>query len=105
MNEKQIEKLAELGNEWIKGDMHRIYFDDLAGWYGLKTKLYNSGNINSATFRGDEISNTEAREIENKFLGKKVYFDVNANKFGSTGFEKLPKSLAYIVEKITAAVS
>ena len=27
MNAQQIQKLVELGNEWQKGDKHRIYFN------------------------------------------------------------------------------
>lgn len=96
-----IDKLKEIGNEWTSGNMHRIYFEDLAGHYGLVTKCYNSGKIMSATFRGDAISNTQAREIEVKFIQSKVWFDVGTGEFAQKNVQ--PKAFARIVESIKAA--
>lgn len=105
MNTNQIDQLKKLGTEWTKNEMCRIYFDNLPKWNGLNAKYYNSGNISSATFRGEEISNTTARGYEHKFDQCKLWFDLNTGEFGSRGFEKLPKSLAYITAAITAKIS
>ena len=108
MNAAEIEQLKKIGNEWSSADgsKHRIYFNDLEGLYGLKCQYYNSGNISSATFRGEKISNTTAREYQDKFAGdKKIWFDINSGTFESKGFDKLPKSLAYIIEQIKNRVA
>lgn len=95
-----IDNLKKIGNEWIKGDMHRIYIDDLPRHYGLNAKYYNSGKIMSATFRGDEISNTQAREIEGRFIESKVWFDVKTGEFQQKNVQ--PKAFARIVESVKA---
>ena len=58
-----IERLKEIGNEWIAGDKHRIYFNNPAQYI-------------------DEISNSKARKI-NAFC--KVFFDVPSGKFYHQG--------------------
>lgn len=94
------EKLMELGNEWKSGDKHRIYFEDLPKFFGLNAKYYNSGKIMSATFRGEEISNTQAREIEGRFTQSKVWYDVTTGQFEQKNVQ--PKAFAAIVASITA---
>lgn len=92
-----IEILKQLGNEWQKGDMHRIYFDP-AEFYGLRCEYYNSGKIRKAWLNGEEISNTQGREIEGRFVQSKIWFDVKAEQFDSKNIQ--PKALARIIENI-----
>ena len=76
------QKLIELGGkEWIKGDMHRIYINmDL--FYAnseLQVTFYKTGNISSAKFQGEVISNSKAY----KLIPAKLYFDVKTGKFNA----------------------
>lgn len=75
-----IEKAIEKGNRWTKGRFDRIYFN----WeqMGLEVEYYNTGNISSATWKGEEISNSEAYRI----AGCKVWIDVNDEKVHWQGF-------------------
>ncbi len=95
------DKLIELGNEWQKGESHRVYFNNLAQWYGLKVTRYNSGSIMSAAFDGETISNSYAKEIEGKFFGVKIWFDFADGEFHSQGNIK-PGALNKIINNIKA---
>lgn len=81
MDKRQVSKIKELGNEWQKGDYHRVYFNNLGTWYGIATERYNSGNIQSATLDGKTISNSQARRLLQKFASVKFWFDLNTGKF------------------------
>ncbi len=96
------DKLIELGSEWQKGENHRVYFNDLSAWYGLRLVRYNSGNIQSATFDGEAISNSYAKEIDGKFVGVRVWFDFADGEFHSQGTIK-PGAFNKIVNNIKAA--
>lgn len=96
------DKLIELGSEWQKGENHRVYFNDLPQWYGLKAIRYNSGNIQSATFDGEVISNSQAKEIDWKFAGCKVWFDFTDGEFHSQGNIK-PGAFNKIIRNIQEA--
>lgn len=78
-----IEILKEMGNEWQKGDKHRIYFNDLGAYYGIETERYNTGNICGATQDGERISNSEAKRILGRLLDCKVWYDLNDNQWYS----------------------
>ena len=82
MDNMSIDKLTAIGgNEWRGGDHHRIYFNDLAGLYGLRYGRYNTGNISWAKLNGEEISNSRARRILGRLYGS-LWYDVNRGEFG-----------------------
>lgn len=84
-----IETLKKIGGkEWQKGDHHRIYFNNLTGWYGLETTHYNTGNISSATLDGERISNGRARKIEGRLSYGKLYYNVKDGKFYYNGLDR-----------------
>ena len=72
----EIKTLTDSGfNRWTKKlpngkVMDRLYIKP--EYLGLELTRYKSGNISSATFNGETISNSEARRIE----GTKCYVDV-----------------------------
>ena len=83
-----IENLLQVGGkEWQKNGMHRVYFNDLPGLYGLKVTRYNTGNVSSATLDGERISNSAARKMLNKLCGS-FWYDVSAGEFRSRGLSE-----------------
>ncbi len=97
-----IETLKKLGREWQGGDKHRIYFNDLAGLYGLETSHYNSGNISEATLDGGRISNSQAREIASDLSMAKIWYDYADNKFYGNGCRRINDYFGHIVNAIKA---
>lgn len=92
MSNITIETLISIGgNEWISGDHHRIYFNDLATLYGLEFATYNTGNISSATLNGEKISNSKARKLSTTLDFGKLWFDVTKGEFAS---RNLPSDIA-----------
>ncbi|MFA5407172.1 MAG: hypothetical protein WC343_00190 [Bacilli bacterium] len=86
-----IEKLKRAGgNEWQAGDHHRIYFNDLEDLYGLETTRYKTGNISTASLRGESISNNKARQISYALRYGKLYYDLVE---GSWGSREIPESI------------
>jgi len=82
----KLEDLLKVGgNEWRKENMHRIYFNDMPGLYGVKVTRYNTGNVSSATLDGERISNSAARKILNKLCCGKFWYDVPTGQFMSRG--------------------
>jgi hypothetical protein len=73
------------GSRWQKHGLDRIYFDDLSRWYGVETERYKSGNIASARFRGERISNAEARRIIGRFLDARLWWDVQSGRWEGRG--------------------
>ena len=72
--ELTIETLVAIGgNRWTKNGYDRIYFNNWARFIDLEIERYKTGNIYSASLRGEPISNAEARRL----LGAvtKVYWD------------------------------
>lgn len=66
-----IAKLEAKGfNRWTKGNMDRLYID--AKNYGAEFVYYNSGNIRSAKFQGERISNADGRRLN----ATKAYIDI-----------------------------
>lgn len=79
-------KLIELGgNLWEGGEHRRIYLDNWLELAGVEVNRYKTGNISSARFRGEKISNTKAAELNNV----KVFWDCNAEKLVFQGRARL----------------
>lgn len=103
-----VKRLVEIGgNRWQKGSMDRVYFNDLARWYGLEVTLYNTGNVFRAWLDGERISNSRAREILNDLAGAKIWFDVNDGRFYGRfyGHNLEDRYFGRIVEAIKAAAA
>lgn len=82
LEQEQIGKLLEIGNEWKKDDkFHRIYFNDLEARLGLDISFYKTGNVSGATQDGELISNSECKRILGRLAGAKVFYDVKASGF------------------------
>lgn len=66
------------GSRWTKNGHDRVYVNDWASLAGIETSRYNTGNICSATYQGETISNSQAY----KLLGSidKVWFDAADGK-------------------------
>lgn len=82
MNNNMKQKLESLGMT-VWGEEHgkaRMYANDdsqFAAIFGLEIHRYGTGNISSASLRGEKISNGKAKKI----LSNRVYFDLQLNKF------------------------
>lgn len=97
-----IEALKSIGGqEWQKGDYHRVYFNNLPEWFGLKCEFYNSGSVASATLDGRTISNSYAKSIINDLRSSgRIWYDVRAGKFVNQDIA--PRYFDIIVEAIEA---
>lgn len=74
-----IETMTAIGgNRWTKNGHDRVYLNNWADFAGIETSHYNTGNIASATWQGQPISNSQAA----KLLGSidKVWFDSATGK-------------------------
>lgn len=91
------EQLVELGGKrWTKGNFDRIYFN--ADFFGLECDYYKSGNICSATLKGEKISNSYA----GKLMAAKSYYDVKTGIISSSR-EELQAELEERIHEIMAA--
>lgn len=71
---KSIEELEKMGfTRWQKNGMDRMYINAKA--LGLDCTYYKTGNISSATFNGEHISNCEAGRIK----AAKTYIDLKTS--------------------------
>jgi len=71
----RIDELTALGfKRWQKNGMDRLYINATA--LGLNCTHYKTGNISSAEFQGESISNSHARQM----LDAKTYIDVKLEK-------------------------
>jgi hypothetical protein len=94
MTQQMIDTLiAKGGKRWQKNGMDRIYFN--ASDLGLECTRYNTGNISSATFNGERISNSWARELS----AAVTYVNVIT---GAIGFSD--KTLLAAVEKMMSEI-
>lgn len=76
LNEKMIKKFEDAGfKRWTKGGYDRLYIDATA--CGLEYDTYKSGNISSATFNGESISNARAGRMK----AMKMYVDIATGEF------------------------
>ena len=81
LNEKIIKALEKKGfNRWTKGTIDRLYIN--AEMLGLKLDYYKTGNICSASYRGEYISNNHAREMK----AAKTYVDITDGTVHSTSW-------------------
>lgn len=97
-----IEKIKELGNEWVKGNHHRIYINEPYKFYGLELDKYKGGGIKHATLDGEKISNNQAYKLVQKLDGK-FWFDVNHQKFD---YKDIPEEMAAkVIEKIKQIIA
>ncbi|MFF3264965.1 helix-turn-helix domain-containing protein [Streptomyces sp. NPDC002932] len=62
------------GNEWIRGNYHRIYLNEWAEFAGIEVTRFNTGYISSASLGGRGIANGRAHGLLSAV--SKVYFDV-----------------------------
>lgn len=75
LTEVQIKNLEEKGfSRWTKGDYDRLYIN--AGKLVLECGYYNTGNIRSASFDGESISNSRARRMK----AAKTFVDVRTGR-------------------------
>src|SRR5690606_12460905 len=66
--------IAAGGKLWEKGNMRRIYLNDLVELYGLRLEHYNTGNIFRAELDGEKISNNSARQIVSMLKMGKLWY-------------------------------
>jgi len=98
---EQIERIKQWGNEWHKGDMHRVYLNNgLGRLYGIETERYGSGNIMSAKLDGQPISNSEAKRLLSRLAYSKFWFDLSEQKFHCSG----EMAGTGMMQKIVAAI-
>jgi hypothetical protein len=66
------------GNRWQKAGKDRVYLNNWAHFAGIETSNYGTGNIASASYQGESISNSQAY----KLLGSidKVWYDATDGK-------------------------
>lgn len=96
LSTEMIEKLtAAGGSRWQKGNFDRIYFN--ASSLGLRCEYYKTGNISSAWFNDESISNCAGRRLK----AAKTFVDVATGEIVSTE-SMLHEALEAIVEKIAA---
>lgn len=81
LNERIIKALEMKGfKRWTKGTMDRLYIN--AETLGLELDYYKTGNICSAIYRGESISNNMAREMK----AAKTYVDITDGTVHSTSW-------------------
>ena len=98
MNEKMIEKLAAKGfNRWTKGKYDRMYIN--AKDLGLVCEYYKTGNIHSATFQGEGVSNSEAYRMK----AAKTYIDVETGEVISDN-RYLKEAAEEVIESVKAEI-
>jgi hypothetical protein len=91
ITEERVNELLEKGfKRWTKGNMDRLYIN--AGQLGLVCQYYKSGNIRSAEFNGQSISNCEARRLQ----ASKTFIDIKTGLIYSDNFtlEQAARKLA-----------
>ena len=91
---------AEGGKLWERGDKHRVYFDTgmMLGRVGLDVETYKTGNISSAHFQGERISNSEAKRMIGAYRWAKLYYDLPRGKFYTSDPYDEIKSYAYLAK-------
>ena len=78
LTEERIAELIEKGfKRWTKGNLDRLYIN--AAQLGLVCSYYNTGNICSAEFNGEHISNCQAR----RYKAAKTFIDIKTERIYS----------------------
>lgn len=77
------EKLEGIGGKyWEKGELKRIYFNDLREIYGgIEVSFYKTGNVSTARLDGEKTSNSYMRGLLWDLRHGKLYYDLTDNKF------------------------
>ena len=89
LNENRIAELENLGfSRWTKGNLDRMYIN--AAQLGLVCSYYKTGNISSAEFQGESISNCQAR----RYKAAKTFIDIKTE----TVFSDIPALKAAAAE-------
>ena len=104
MNEKMIAKLEVKGfKRWTKetsrGTLDRLYLNAQA--CGLEVEYYKTGNVSSAHFNGERISNAEGRRM----LAQKTYIDLKDDSIHSDYWNDTFKDIAQsLIDEATAEI-
>lgn len=99
MTEENIKELERLGfKRWTKGNMDRMYVN--ASTLGLECEYYKTGNISSATFCGERVSNCQARSMK----AAKTYVDVSNGSIHSDN-DTLKDKVVEIMEGLSEVVA
>ena len=71
------------GKRWTKNAMDRVYFNGEvnAKMIGFSYSSYKTGNVSSASLRGESISNNRASSIRTSIFCCKCWFDLNDQAF------------------------
>ena len=78
LSEERITNLCKKGfNRWTKGNLDRLYIN--ASQLGLICSYYKTGNISSAEFQGESISNSQAR----RYKAAKTFIDIKTERVHS----------------------
>lgn len=94
MTEQKIAELEAKGfNRWTKGNLDRLYIN--AAQLGLVCSYYNTGNVSSAAFNGESISNCEARRMK----AAKTFIDIKTETVYSDK-DRLKQAATAILESI-----
>ena len=105
-----IETMTAIGGRrWQKNGHDRVYLNDWAVFAGIETSHYNTGNISSASYQGEGVSNSQAY----KLLGSidKVWFDAADGKlharygFSESRVATREQVWASVVSGVRAAIS
>lgn len=81
LNEKQITALEEKGfRRWTKGNMDRLCIN--AETLGLEIERFKTGNVCSAYYRGEKISNKRGSEM----VSAKTYIDIETGELHATNW-------------------
>lgn len=81
LNEKQIAALEEKGfRRWTKGSMDRLYIN--AETLGLEIERFKTGNVCSAYYRGEKVSNKRGSEM----AAAKTYIDIETGELHATNW-------------------
>lgn len=104
MTQEQAEKL---GRVWEKNGMRRIYFntDIIMDALNFKVDYYKTGNICSASYDGEGISNTQARKLMGRIREAKIWFDLADSKVhlkGDLNISEIASKLCSLSDNITA---
>ncbi|GHE31765.1 hypothetical protein GCM10017673_38150 [Streptosporangium violaceochromogenes] len=97
------------GSRWTKAGHNRVYLNDWASLAGLEVSYYGTGNVSSAAYQGEEISNGQAR----KLLGSidKVWFDAATGRlhcrygYGESRVTSRDELWAAVVAGVRAAIA
>ena len=104
MNDKMIAKLEAKGfKRWTKetsrGTIDRLYLNAQA--CGLELTYYKTGNVSSAHFNGERISNAEGRRM----YAQKTYIDLKDDSIHSDYWNDKFRDIAQeLVDEATAEI-